>query len=158
MPPPEDASSFIIFVVGSSSSALQLWKSLGLLNSFRPLMSILDQVWPFYHFQLFQIVFDVVFPFGLGPAYRSICEWVPFIYFLLRKNYINSLSHFFLRALYFFCVTCEVYVLFLFVSWGSRKTRRHVTYRLGDKALWCWDHLLRFIRLLLTYSLLCGKV
>ena len=70
----------------SSWSALQLWKSLGFLNNSLPLMSILDQVWPFYHSQLFQIVFDAVFPSGPGSAYRSICEWVPFVYFLSEPN------------------------------------------------------------------------
>ena len=78
-------------VTSSSSSALQLWKSLGFLNNRLPIMSIFDRVWPFYHFQLFQIVFDVVFPSGLGSAYWSICEWVSFIYFLYNARFWHSI-------------------------------------------------------------------
>ena len=39
----------------------------------------------------FQIVFDVVSPSGLRSAYRSICEWVSFIYFLYNVRFWQSI-------------------------------------------------------------------
>ena len=71
----------------SSSMALHLWYSLGLLNNVIPFKAILDLSCPFYKFHLFQGIPDVIFPSGLGPSYWSSCEWLPFVCFLYSTSF-----------------------------------------------------------------------
>ena len=75
----------------SSCLALQLWYSLGLLNSSFPFEAILDLSCPFYEFHLLQVVPDIVFPSGLGSSYWSSCEWFPFVYFLYNTSFRHSI-------------------------------------------------------------------
>jgi len=46
---------------------------------------------PFYKFQLFQVIPDIIFPSGLGPSYRSSCECFPYVYFLYNTSFRHSI-------------------------------------------------------------------
>ena len=80
--------------LSSSCLVLQLWYSLGLLNSSFPFEAILDLFCPFYKFHLLQVVPHIVFPSGLGSSYWSSywssCEWFPFVYFLYNTSFRHS--------------------------------------------------------------------
>jgi hypothetical protein len=63
---------------GSSSYALQLWGSFGLLNDDLPFGAILDMFWPLNNLHPSYVIPDVIFPSGLW----SSCERFPFIHFV----------------------------------------------------------------------------
>jgi hypothetical protein len=68
---------------GSSSSyALQLCESFGLLNVDLPFGAILDLFSPLNNFHPSHVIPDVIFPSGLGSSCWSSCERFLFIYFL----------------------------------------------------------------------------
>jgi hypothetical protein len=66
----------------SSSSALQLFMSFGLLNYFFPLFPLLRPLFPVLHSHLSQVISRVVFPSLSWPSFRSCCVQFPFIYSL----------------------------------------------------------------------------
>ena len=72
----QSAFCFFSFSSSSSSMALQLWYSLGLLKNILPFKTVLDFLYTFYNFQLFQVLPDIVFPPGLGSSCWSSCELV----------------------------------------------------------------------------------
>ena len=74
-----------------SSSALQLWWSLGFLNNIIPFKAILDLFCPFYKFHLLQVIPDVIFPSGLRPSHWSICKWFAFVHFPYNTGYRHSI-------------------------------------------------------------------
>ena len=58
----------------SSSVALQLWKSLGLLDNSLPLKAALYLFCPLHKLHLLQIIPHIIIPSSLGPSSWSSCE------------------------------------------------------------------------------------
>jgi hypothetical protein len=82
----------------SSSCALQLWKSFGLLNYDLPFGAILDMFWPLNKLHLSHVFPDIL-PSGLGSSCWSSCEWFPFIHFLYNTCDITLVSYVYLRTI-----------------------------------------------------------
>ena len=66
----------------SSSSALQLFVSFGLLNYFFPFLSLLRRLFPIIHSHLPQVIPHIVLPPYFWPSRRSCCVRFPFVYCL----------------------------------------------------------------------------
>jgi hypothetical protein len=74
----------------SSSYALQLWKSYGLLNDDLPFGAMLDLFWPLNNLHPSHVIPGVIFPSGLGSFCWSSRERFPFIYFLYNTCFRHS--------------------------------------------------------------------
>ena len=74
----------------SSSSALQLFVSFGLLNYFFPFLPLLRLLFPIVHSHLPQIIPHIIFPSYSWPSLRSCCIRFPFVYGLAQSFIGNS--------------------------------------------------------------------
>ena len=84
----------------SSSMALQLWSSLGILINTLPFKAVLDLFCPLHKLHLLQVILDI-FPTGLGSSCWSTCE-----FWWKNSNKMQQLRFLFAMALlYMFRVT-----------------------------------------------------
>jgi len=71
--------------------ALQLWKSLGLLNNSLPFKAILYLFCPLHKLHLLQIIPDIIIPSRLGPYSWFSFEWFPFVYSFHYASFGHSI-------------------------------------------------------------------
>ena len=71
--------------LSSSSSALQLFVSFGLLNYFFPFLPLLRRSFPIINSHLPQVIPHIVFPSYSLPSLRSCCIRFPFVYGLCHS-------------------------------------------------------------------------
>ena len=73
----------------SSSSALQLFVSFGLLSYFFPFLPLLRRLFPIVHSHLPQVILHIVFPSYSWPSLRSCCIRFPFVYGLATLSLVT---------------------------------------------------------------------
>ena len=97
----------------SSSSALQLFVSFGLLNYSFPFLPLLRRLFPIIHSHLPQVIPHIVLPSYSWHSLRSCCIWFPFVYglghsFIGHSFYMPQLaqSFVFYISYYIFLINC----------------------------------------------------
>jgi len=111
----------------SSSSAVQLFVSFGLLNYFFPLLPLLRPLFPIVHSHLLpQIIPHIVFPSYSWHSLRSCCIRFPFVYglshsFISHSFYMPQPAQSFVFYIsYYIFVICMLYCVCIAVFFYCR--------------------------------------